>query len=135
VNGACSTHKRNEICLQCSQNRKRRDVLGSLVHSWKDNINMEMKALGCEDVDWRYGSDPVLLNFVFLVFLVITMDYEVYCAVFSILSLKSKYSCWPFVVKYDLNPSFRVRDKFAQPYKTASILSYSVAHLKTHPRT
>jgi hypothetical protein len=27
---------------------------------------MEMKALGCEDDDWRYGSYPILINFVIL---------------------------------------------------------------------
>jgi hypothetical protein len=66
VNRACSTHGRDERCLQRSENRKRRDILGSLGHSWKDDINMDMKALGCEDVDWRYGSDPILLNFIIL---------------------------------------------------------------------
>jgi hypothetical protein len=28
---------------------------------------MDMEALGCEDVDWRCGFDPVLLNFIILI--------------------------------------------------------------------
>jgi hypothetical protein len=46
VNGACSTHRRDELRLQCSQNGKGRDDLRSLGHSWNDDINPLRSSVG-----------------------------------------------------------------------------------------
>jgi len=53
MTSACSTHGRDEKCIQCLIGKPEGDrPLGRLRCRWEDNIRMHLSEIGWEGVDW-----------------------------------------------------------------------------------
>jgi hypothetical protein len=54
MDGACSTHRREEKCIQVSVGKpERKKPLGGLRHRWEeDNIRIDIREIRTEGVDW-----------------------------------------------------------------------------------
>jgi hypothetical protein len=53
MDGACSTHGRDEECITCLIGKPEGEkLLGRPGRKWEDNITVVLREVGWEDVDW-----------------------------------------------------------------------------------
>jgi hypothetical protein len=50
----CRAHETDENTCSLVRKPERKISLGRTRHRWKDNIKVDLKETGCDDVDWIY---------------------------------------------------------------------------------
>jgi hypothetical protein len=61
VDGACSTHGKDEECIyEYSREAEGRVSLGRAKPRWEDNIDMNLKAVEVEDVEWTLLAQDIV---------------------------------------------------------------------------